>query len=260
MNESERTIIVTGASRGLGREVSRQLAEQGYRVVLTARKQADAERAAAEMSGAGLVLPRQLDVASAASVRELASALVELGPIAGLVNNAGISLQGFDSSVVRTTLAVNFFGALSVTEALAPQIVDGGTIVMVSSGMGELSAYSAELRARFLSPSLDVRALVHLVDELDTDVKLGRHAARGWPSSAYRVSKAALNALARIEARERPHLRVNAICPGWVKTDMGGSGASRSVEHGARGIVWAATLSAEGPSGGFFRDRKPIAW
>ena len=99
-----------------------------------------------------------------------------------------------------------------------------------------------------------------LVGELEAGVKAGRHEREGWPSSAYRVSKAALNALTRILARQSTRVHVNAVCPGWVKTDMGGTGASRTVEHGARGIVWAATLDAAGPHGGFFRDARPIPW
>jgi carbonyl reductase 1 len=260
MSAPQRTAVVTGANRGLGFEVSRQLAQGGYRVVLTARRAADAERAARSLAGDGIVIGRQLDVASEAQVAELAAGLRELGPIHAVVNNAGVSLSGFDAAVVRETLAVNFFGALSVTRELSPLLVPGGSLVMVSSGMGELSAYSAWLRDRFLDPLLDVRGLTDLVGEFAADVSLGRERARGWPSSAYRVSKAALNALTRIVAREQPELHVNAVCPGWVKTDMGGPGASRDVARGASGIVWAATRGVDGPSGGFFRDGKSIGW
>lgn len=260
MAERERTAVVTGASRGLGLEVCRQLARRGYRVVLTARKAEDAERAARSLAVDGLVIPRALDVTSSGGVRSLAAGLSELGPIHALVNNAGISLNGFDANVVRSTLATNFFGALDVTRALAAQVADGGSIVMVSSGMGELSAYSAWLRDRFLDPLLDERGLIELVDEFAADVAAGKHRERGWPASAYRVSKAALNALTRIVARGYPRLRVNAVCPGWVKTDMGGPAASREVEQGASGVVWAATLGRSGPSGGFFRDGRAIAW
>jgi NAD(P)-dependent dehydrogenase (short-subunit alcohol dehydrogenase family) len=131
---------------------------------------------------------------------------------------------------------------------------------MVSSGMGELNAYSPAIKARFLDESLAVDGLVALVGEFTAGVRAGRHEGEGWPSSAYRVSKAALNALTRILARESPRLHINAVCPGWVKTDMGGPSASRTVEQGARGIVWAATLGEGGPSGGFFRDGKAIPW
>lgn len=256
---SERTAIVTGGNRGLGLETSRQLARQGYRVVLTARQLTDAQRAAQGI-GHG-VLSAQLDVASADSVARFADyARAELGSVQALVNNAGISMSGFNVGVVQGTLGVNFFGALRVTQALALLVADGGSIVMVSSGMGELSAYSRELRARFLDPALDTDALITLVGEFERDVATGTHTAHGWPSSAYRVSKAALNALTRILAKNTPRLHINAVCPGWVKTDMGGAGASRELPEGARGIVWAATLPADGPSGGFFRDSKPIAW
>jgi carbonyl reductase 1 len=247
--------VVTGASRGLGLEVCRQLLHLGHHVVLTAREQEKAERAAHALGGE--VEAAELDVTSEESISAFAK---RLGPIDVLVNNAGVSLQGFDATVVRGTLAVNFFGALHVTQALLPLLSDGGNVVMVSSGMGELSAYSPALRASFLDEELEVDGLVALVDEFASDVAAGRHTARGWPTSAYRVSKAALNALTRILAKKSPRLRVNAVCPGWVRTDMGGDGAPRDVEAGASGVVWAATLGPGEPSGSFFRDRKRIPW
>jgi carbonyl reductase 1 len=260
-NSEQKWAIVTGGNRGLGLETCRQLAEKGYGVVLTARDLSQAEAAAGKLASAGTVRAAQLDVTDDGSVRAFAEQVpASYGRLHALVNNAGISMKGFDVEVVRGTLGVNLFGALRVTLALGPLVVDGGNIVMVSSGMGELSAYSPELKARFLDEALSVEGLVALVGEFEAAVVAGRHEREGWPSSAYRVSKAALNALTRVLARQSARVHVNAVCPGWVKTDMGGAGASRTVEQGARGIVWAATLDGAGPHGGFFRDGKPISW
>jgi carbonyl reductase 1 len=260
-NDEQKLAVVTGGNRGLGLEACRQLAQKGYRVVLTARDLGQAKQAAASLASAGALQAAQLDVTSDASVQAFAQhARAELGPIHALVNNAGISMKGFDADVVKGTLAVNFFGALRLTQALSPLVVDGGSIVMVSSGMGELNAYSPAVKARFLDAALSVEGLVALVGEFEAGVLAGQHEAQGWPSSAYRVSKAALNALTRILALQSSRLHINAVCPGWVKTDMGGPSASRGVEQGARGIVWAATLGEDGARGGFFRDNKGIPW
>jgi len=260
-DSEQKRVVVTGGNRGLGLEVCRQLAQQGYHVVLTARDGEQAKRAAASLASAGSLQGAQLDVTSQSSVDAFTAwARTELGTLRALVNNAGVSLNGFDTSVVQGTLAVNFFGALRVTQALAPLVADGGNIVMVSSGMADLGAYSPAIRARFLDEALSVEGLIALLAEFEKGVSEGVHEAQGWPSSAYRVSKAALNALTRILARQSSRVRVNSVCPGWVKTDMGGRGATREVDQGARGIVWAATLGAGAPSGGFFRDGKAISW
>jgi carbonyl reductase 1 len=255
--DRSRTVLVTGASRGLGLETCRQLAERGLAVILTSR--GGSGEAAAKRLG---VRWEPLDVSDAGSVTALSDRLARAGVTLNvLVNNAGISMTGFDADVVRGTLDVNFFGALRVTEALLPRLADGGNIVMVSSGMGELSIYPEALRHRFLDPELTRPALVELLTSFVRAVEAGRHAEAGWPSSAYRVSKAGLNALTRILARELAgrHTRVNAVCPGWVRTDMGGRSATRGVEQGAASIVWAAAAET-GPTGGFFRDGRAIAW
>ena len=205
-----------------------------------------------------------LDVTRADQVDALARRLSAEGGLDALVNNAGVSLDGFDAGVARRTLDVNFFGAMRVTDALLPSMRGGACIVMVSSGMGDLSGVRGEARARIADPELTRDGLVAAVESFVSDVAAGTHAQHGWPSSAYSVSKIALNALVRVLARELAgdprRVRVNAENPGWVKTRMGGRGAPRSVEDGARTAVWLATLPDDGPSGGFFRDEQAIPW
>jgi NAD(P)-dependent dehydrogenase (short-subunit alcohol dehydrogenase family) len=253
--------VVTGANRGLGLEVSGQLARQGMRVVMTSRDPAAGEEAAGALRAEGLpVEVRGLDVADADSIARFAAALD--GPVQALVNNAGASFSGFDARVAERTLATNYAGAAAVTDALSPRLSSGARVVMVSSGMGELTGYDPELRARFLAADLDRAGVDALAREFVEAVRRGDHRRRGWPSNAYMVSKALMNALVRVmaPALAKRGIAVNAVCPGWVRTDMGGRSAPRSVDKGASSIVWAATLPAGGPTGGFFRDGKPIPW
>jgi len=230
--------VVTGAYRGLGLETCRQLAERGYRVVLTARREVEGAAAAARLADRGLdVRFRALDITDAASVQRLRDNLRdELSRIDCLVNNAGIfpdpapgseasGIFQADLDTVRRGLETNTLGALRVCQALIPLMEGNGRVVNVSSGMGQLSEMNG-------------------------------------CCPGYRLSKTALNAVTRILADELlgTGVKVNAVCPGWVRTDMGGSDATLSVEEGARGIVWAATLPDDGPSGGFFRHGETIAW
>jgi len=256
--------VVTGANRGLGREVCRQLAAAGYEVILTGRDPAQGAATAAELAQQGLaVLFRPLDVTDDASVAGLADDLARTGATVDvLVNNAAIALKGFNADVARRTIDTNFYGAARVTDALLPRSAAGARVVMVSSGLGQLTAVAPALRRQFADAKLTTAGLFALVEKFVADVGQGRHGLEGWPSSAYNVSKVALNALTRllVPTLKKRGLLVNAVCPGWVRTDMGGSGASRSVEEGARSIVWAATLAADGPTGGFFRDGSRLAW
>jgi NAD(P)-dependent dehydrogenase (short-subunit alcohol dehydrogenase family) len=263
MPKATGTALVTGGNRGIGFEVCRQLGRGGARVLLTARDAADGEKAVASLRADGLdVAFELLDVASQESIDALAMRLEGQGlRLSALINNAAITMDGFDERVAEQTNAVNFFGAWRVTERLLPLLEEHGRLVMVSSGVGELGSLSSELRRRFDPPPAK-EALAALVREFVEDVRSGQYARKGWPRSAYRVSKAALNALTRRLAQELEGRRVlvNAVCPGWVRTRMGGSSAPRDAQQGADTIVWAAMLPPEGPTGRFFRDRKPIDW
>ncbi len=258
----ERAVLVTGANRGIGLAVCQQLLGQGHSVVVSARNAARAESAARALGAerGAEVLPVVLDVSNEESIFQLARRLESDGiRLEALVNNAGVSLDGFDEVVARNTLETNTLGPMRVTDALVGSLVAQGNVVNVSSGMGHLSGFGANLRERFLAARSRAE-LRELLDEFVADVARDRHRRAGWPSNAYSVSKAGLNVFTRLLADEQPGLRVNSVCPGWVRTDMGGSGAPRSVEKGAAGVVWAATLASDGPTGGFFRDGSPIEW
>src|SRR5262245_48197186 len=169
--------LVTGGNRGLGREVCRQLAERSFRVILTARNSRDGETAAAELGRKGAVVEfRQLDVDDPASARALAESLAQDRiKLDVLVNNAGISRNDFDATVARDTIATNFFGPMRVTDALIPRLNDGANVVMVSSGAGELTGFSATLRKMFLDPTLTRDRLVSLIERFVAAVADGSY-------------------------------------------------------------------------------------
>jgi NAD(P)-dependent dehydrogenase (short-subunit alcohol dehydrogenase family) len=248
--ERPKLAIVTGANRGIGAAIAARLDEQGLKVIATSRQPQD-----------GFTT---LDVTRADQIEALANRVSAEGGVDVLVNNAGMTADGFDAEVARRTLDANFFGAMRVTDAILPSMRAGGRIVMVSSGMGDLSHLSAPVRTQIEDPGLARSALVTLMESFVSDVASGQHARRGWPSNAYSASKVGMNALVRVLARELAadprRILVNAACPGWVRTRMGGGSAPRSVEHGARTPVWLALLPEGGPTGGFFRDERPIPW
>jgi NAD(P)-dependent dehydrogenase (short-subunit alcohol dehydrogenase family) len=233
--DSTLVAIVTGGNRGLGLETCRQLANLGYQVILTSRNAEQGAAAAGRLGqGGGQVHFHALDVTSDASVQQLYDHIMrEYGTVHVLVNNAAVYLDE-DQPILhlpletfQVTLETNTVSALRMCQAFLPLMLrqNYGRVVNVSSGSGQ-------------------------IDEMHDD------------GAAYHISKLALNGLTLIlaEAVRGKNVLVNAVCPGWVRTDMGGPNATRSVEKGAQSIVWAATLRDGGPSGGFFRDGNPLPW
>jgi NAD(P)-dependent dehydrogenase (short-subunit alcohol dehydrogenase family) len=241
--------VVTGGNRGLGLETAKRLGERGYRVIVGSREAGAGATAVEELRRMGAQAESiTLDVTRADHRDELRDRLAGSDEkIDALVNNSGV-YQGGPAAV----LAVNFFAPRALTDELTPLLANSARVVMVSSGLGSLGYFSPQLRQRFDPPPTRSALEAAMRDYLDDGT--------GWPSP-YTVSKAALNALARILAVELgDRARVNAVSPGWVRTRMGGSSAPRSIEQGASGIVWAAALSPDGPTGGLFEDETPIPW
>lgn len=269
---SRRVFVVTGANRGIGREICRQLAVQseGGIVMLTARDPAEGKSVCEAMRAKGLTNLgfHPLNVSIPESIALFARYVKEhLGGIDVLVNNAGHASRGplLNEEVARATLAVNFYGARDTTIGLRPHIHGGGRIINVSSGMGDLdAAYSEARRRAMLDPDLTMRELEQLVEEFVEDVAVQRVSRRGWPTNAYGVSKAALNALTRIWARDwtSSHIMVNSVCPGWVRTRMGGMGATHGVKKGAETPVWLALAIREEikATGSLFRNKQLVSW
>ncbi|HET7499440.1 MAG TPA: SDR family NAD(P)-dependent oxidoreductase [Kofleriaceae bacterium] len=251
-----RTALITGGNRGIGQEVARVLAQDGWDVLIGARDRQKGEAAAARLrtQSGGRLKPVELDVTSDASI---ASAVQKLRDgairIHALVNNAGVYGRARGTEGIARTIETNFFGPLRVTLGVLPLLDDGATVTNVTSGLGALANLDDAHRRLLDDPALTRDALVAHVQDF---VRAG---GAGWGTDAYGVSKAALNALTRVLARELSprQVRVNATCPGWVRTDMGGRGAPRSVEDGAASVLFGVTTTH---SGGVFRDGRRIAF
>jgi NAD(P)-dependent dehydrogenase (short-subunit alcohol dehydrogenase family) len=230
----EQVALVTGANRGIGFEVCRQLATRGFTVLLTARDAAKAGAAASRLLDAGTVEALLLDVADAASIQKAAAEVANrYDHLDVLVNNAAINYDTW--------------------ETVENADVEGTVMETITTNVRPWRMCQAFL------PLLRKSRAARIVNVSSESGSLARMGA-GAP--AYQVTKAALNAMTRTLAGElhSAHILVNAVCPGWVATDMGGTGAPRSASEGAAGIVWAATLPDNGPTGGFFRDGSPLPW
>jgi NAD(P)-dependent dehydrogenase (short-subunit alcohol dehydrogenase family) len=229
-----KTALITGANKGIGYEVARQLAEKRFHVFIGARNRSAGRKATEEITKQRKKATfLEIDVADNASVVAAARELAKLADhLDVLVNNAGIIVEGdnaileISDALLRKTLETNTLGALRVTHAFVSLLTKSNAprVINVSSGGGQLTG-----------------------------------GADGW-SPAYCISKTALNAVTSQLATALPKFAVNSVCPGWVRTDMGGQGATRSVEEGADTIVWLAADAPQKLTGKFLRDRKEIPW
>lgn len=242
MNTPKYTAIVTGANRGIGFEVAKQLLYLGYKVVVSSRSKVASRNAVEELqkfqkNRAFSMIDLEIDVSSEESI-DRAKEFLKDEPVGILVNNAGVFLDdprevgnsnvfSLPTSVLKSTLEVNLFGALQMIKAFVPLMekIDFGRVVNVASGMGR-------------------------------DVELNHDAPY------YRLSKSALINLTKIVSLsvQSQNIKINSVCPGWVRTRMGGAKAIRDIEVGARGVVAAATLSNNGPSGKLLRDGLVFNW
>ena len=222
-----KTALITGAYRGLGYEVARQLSQRGWEVILTARRKDKGAAVAAKLENATFL---ELDITEAGSVARAAKNVAKLDV---LINNAAIIADGdqdvltIKPEIVARTIETNALGALRVSQAFLPQLLksSAGRIVNVSSGAGQLS-------------------------DMGT-----------W-APAYSASKTSLNAITCLlaAALQEKGIAVNSVCPGWCRTEMGGASAPRSVEEGAAGIVWLAADAPQEKTGLFWRDKEVIPW
>jgi len=228
-----KTVLITGANRGIGFETARQLARRGFHVVIGARAAAQGEKARRELEGHGKVSFLVVDVSDSASIAKAAEEFARLGALDVLINNAGIypdqgvSVLTVGRDAMMSTLQTNTLGPLEMTQRFLPYLKKAGSarVINLSSGLGQLDGLEA-----------------------------------GIPS--YGLSKLALNGVTLMLADAlRPFgIAVNSMCPGWVRTDMGGAGAPRSVDQGADTAVWLATDADHKLTGEFFRDRAEIPW
>ncbi|KAK1987773.1 carbonyl reductase [Colletotrichum cereale] len=280
--------VVTGANKGIGYAVVRQLALQypkshlnngSLLIYLTARDKSRGEQAVSDIQGdadlkqakalsahggAADIKYHQLDISDSNSISTLASFLKKEHPdgIDFVINNAGIAMQGFDSNVVKNTLACNYYGTLEATRAWIPVLKPEGRIVNVASVSGALSSYSPEIKQRFLDAQ-SVPKVTKLMEEFTAAVEKGTHEEDGWPSAAYAVSKAGEIGMTRAVSKELQEkgskLLVNSCHPGYVSTDMTKKRGTKTPDQGAQTPVHLAIADIGGTTGEYWDDERKVA-
>jgi len=256
--------VVTGANKGIGFEIAKQLADNGIHVIATARNESLGESSVQKITN-GSVEYHQLDITDEKSVDGLADYLkTKYHGFDILVNNAGIAFKGdaFDENVARTTIGTNYFGTKRACLKLIPLIRDGGRVVNVSSSVGRPSLLSSHLKQQFTKKDLTMDELDSLMNTFIRDVAKGNWKEEGWPSTTYGVSKIGETALTRVLSKSYPSILINACCPGFIRTDMSSNNpAGGPPSEGAKVPVWLATLPSDSKyNGGFFKNMAEVEW
>lgn len=235
MSNNNKVALVTGGNRGIGYELVRLLASNGYKVILTSRDPVAGNKAAQQLRDSTMdVTFVQMDLDRQESIRQaVATVINQFEKLDVLINNAGVylddagTLLSMDASILKHTMSTNFFGAYDVIRSFIP--------VMERHGYGRIINVSSEYGA---------------ISEMTYQ-----------SAGAYKLSKLALNGMSRLIAAEiKGDIKINAVDPGWVSSDMGGPSAPRTPKQAAESILWLAAIGPEGPNGGFFRDGKQIEW
>ncbi|GFP93026.1 (+)-neomenthol dehydrogenase [Phtheirospermum japonicum] len=269
--EIKKYAVVTGANKGIGLEICRQLASQGVSVVLTARNEKRGIEAVEKLKKSGLsdyVMFHQLDVTDFSSVDSLAGFIKsKIGKLDILVNNAGVNgvrdsetggskSKKTDYDLAVECLQINYYGLKRTTEGLLPllQLSESPRIVNISSTMKSVGSNKWAKGILNDIGNLTEEKIDQVLNEYLKDFKEGSLSAKGWPSywGAYCVSKAAVTAYTRLLAKRHPKMLINSVCPGWVSTDLSNHSGPLSTEQGARSPVRLALLPNGGPSGLFF--------
>lgn len=269
--DNKKVALITGANKGIGFEICKGLLkiDKSLVILLGAR---DAELGQASVNALLKEFPESqielciVDLNKVATIEKAAAEVqAKYGGLDILVNNAAMAWKGsaFNEEVARTTIAVNYFGTKDVCTHFMPLVRPHGRVVHVSSFAGSIAKYGTKVKDALLSPTLTVEQLDALMTQFIENVRDGTHAENGWPNSTYGVSKAALNALTRIQHRspKKEGVMIYACCPGWCATDMSSNQGNKTAAQGSETPVWCALQPQQSPvKEGFYSEKTLRDW